>query len=349
MSWEELITLLHDSSSPPTTESPPSALPKRKAANLLTCMDEKDIVELHHHPNSSLPLVCLCDTPNPSDKKSHWTAEELHRITGCRHFCNYKHLILVNTDGQYINNVEFPVSLGTYTTIPKAPRGKPIDRTPSKYLDIVHINIAFGDCMSVGGFKYALIFVDRTTRFNWCFGLKSLHNDKIIATFLAFRSKAEHLATQFWCDCDEKLFGSHIRSFLHTEHSSIISSPARCQSANGLVESHWKIMVHMSRAYLTKKQMPRTFWYFAVKHLARMMNMFPGKYCNKLASPFMLVHGKRPDTRTWLSLFLLCYFHHDKVSDASRSKRQAHTMDGIIVGCSSTSNAILVYNPRNQC
>jgi hypothetical protein len=36
MSREELITLLHDSSSPPTTESTPLALPKRKAANLLT-------------------------------------------------------------------------------------------------------------------------------------------------------------------------------------------------------------------------------------------------------------------------------------------------------------------------
>ncbi len=62
----------------------------------------------------------------------------------------------------------------------------------------------------------------------------------------------------------------------------------------------------------------------------------------------MLVHEKRPDTRTWLPLFSLCYFHHDKDSDASRSKHQAHTMDGIVVGCSSSSNAILVYNPRNQ-
>jgi hypothetical protein len=58
MSQEELFTLLHDSSSPPTTASPPLALPKHKAANLLTCMVEEDIVELLHHPNSSLPLAC---------------------------------------------------------------------------------------------------------------------------------------------------------------------------------------------------------------------------------------------------------------------------------------------------
>ena len=50
-------------------------------------------------------------------------------------------------------------------------------------------------------------------------------------------------------------------------------------------------MVHMSRAYLTEKQMPRTFWYYAVNHAARMMNMIPGRYMGQLASPFMLVHG----------------------------------------------------------
>jgi hypothetical protein len=83
---------------------------------------------------------------------------------------------------------------------------------------------------------------------------------------MSFRAEAGRLARQFCCDCDEKLFGSHIRSFLHLESSSIIASPAGRQSANGLVESHWKIMVHMSRAYLTEKQMPRSFWYYAVKH-----------------------------------------------------------------------------------
>jgi hypothetical protein len=107
-------------------------------------------------------------------------------------------------------------------------------------------------------------------------------------------------------------------------------------------------MVHMSRAYLTEKQMLHTFWYFAVKHSARMMNMIPGTYLGHLASPFMLVHGVCPDQRTWLPIFSLCYFHHDNDSDASRSKHQAHTLDGIVVGRSSTSNAILVYNPRNQ-
>jgi hypothetical protein len=39
---------------------------------------------------------------------------------------------------------EFPMSLGTFMTIPKAPRGGAIAREQSFYLDIVHVDIAFG-------------------------------------------------------------------------------------------------------------------------------------------------------------------------------------------------------------
>ncbi len=91
-----------------------------------------------------------------------------------------------------------------------------------------------------------------------------------------------------------------------------------------------------------------TFRCFAIKHAACMMNMISGKYWDKLVSPFMLVHGVRPDPRTWLPIFLLCYFHHKKDSDALQSKNQPHTLDGRFIRRSSTSNAILLYNSQNQ-
>ncbi len=344
MDREDLAKLLFPDTAL-TGSSPPNDQPKCNNLDHLVCMDEKDIIALLHKSESSPPAIRPCDTPNPSDTKSHWTAEELHCITGCQRFRNYKPLIAVSKDGTYINNGKFPIFIRAYTTIPKARQGKAIDCTSSKYLDVVHLDIAFGDCMSVGGFKYALIFVDRATRYNWCFGLKSLHCNDILSAFLAFQSEAGRLAKQVRCDCDDKLFCSNIPLFLHLEQSSIIASPAGWQSANGLVESHWKIMVHMSRTFLMEKQMPRTFWYFAIKHAARMMNMIPGKYKGKLTSPFMLVHGVCPDPRTWLPLFLLCYFHHNKDSNAPHSKNQAHTLDGIVIKQSSTSNALLVYHP----
>jgi hypothetical protein len=311
-------------------------------------MTQDEIIAQLHHPGTSLPPIRPSNHPNRSKTKSTWTPEELYHITGWRCFCNYCHIIDASKDGHLINTGEFPISLGSNTTIPKAPCGKLIDQTLSYYMDIVHINIAFGNCASVGGYKYALVFGDRATRYNWTFGLKSLQHDDIIAAFLAFQDEAGSLACQFRCICNEKLFGSSVWSFLHSNKSLIISSPAGRQSGNGLVKAHWKIMVHMSRAYLTEKQMPWSFWYFAICHTARMINVIPGKYKGKLASPFMLVYGVRPDQRAWLPIFSLCYFHHENDSNASRSKNQAHKLGGIIIGRNPTSTAILVYDLRNQ-
>ncbi|KAL7533244.1 hypothetical protein ACHAWF_004419 [Thalassiosira exigua] len=267
---------------------------------------------------------------------------------GCRWLRNFKHLIDTSKDGQWVNAGEFPLALGSYTSVPKAPRGKRLDRLCDRYLDVVHLDVAFGDCVSLGGSRYALIFADRATRHSWVFSLKSLSADHILECFKLFRSEAGAYAAEYRCDCDEKLFGSAIRSFLHSHGSKIIAAPSGRHSSNGFVESHWKTMVHMSRAYLTENQMPRKYWFYAVKHAARMMNMIPGKFRGKLASSFMLVHGVKPDQRMWIPIFSVCYFHHTKDGDDKRSHTQAHTLDGIIVGRSSTSNAILVYNPRTK-
>ncbi len=194
--------------------------------------------------------------------------------------------------------------LGTYTTIPKAPCGSAIDRKK--------IGIAFGDCVLVGGFQYSKIFVDRATHYNWVFGLKSLSKESNLSAFCLLRADAGSYAWCFHCDCDLKLFGSTIWVHLINNNSDIIAAAAGCQSSNGLVESHWKIMVHMAQAYLTKKQMPWPFWFYAVIHSARMMNAVPGKLVGKLASPFLLAHSVGYDKRAWFPLFLVCYFHHER-------------------------------------
>ncbi len=94
--------------------------------------------------------------------------------------------------------------------------------------------------------------------------------------------------------------------------------------------------------------MPWTFWFYAITHAACMMNTIPGKWKDRLALPLMLVHGVGHDVRTWTPLFLICYFHHQKYGDDTRSKHMAQTFNGVIVGRSPTSNALLVYNPCNR-
>ncbi len=106
------------------------------------------------------------------------------------------------------------------------------------YLDAVHMDIAFGDCVSIGGFRYALILVDRTTRYNWSFGLKDLTSANIISALRLFKASAGSLARCFYWDCDLKLFGSAVSKYLIDSLLKVVSAPAKRQSANGLIESH---------------------------------------------------------------------------------------------------------------
>ena len=237
LSCNKLIQLLYSVKHPPPS-STSGLLAPGSPTTRLECMSSEEIITKLHHPNSRPPPIRPCDTPNSSKTKRTYTLEELHRLTGCRCFRNYQHPIFSTKDGTLLNTGKFPLSLGTYATIPKTPSGKAIDRLPAKYLDIVHVDIAFGDCVYVSGYNFALIFVDHATCYNWKFGLKSLQHNDIQAAFLAFRDEAGSLARQFRCDCDEKLFGSAVRSFLHGNNLSIVASPAGRQSSNGLVESH---------------------------------------------------------------------------------------------------------------
>jgi hypothetical protein len=133
---------------------------------------------------------------------------------------------------------EFPVSLGSYARIHKPNRGSPIDHCKYKYLDAIHMNIAFGDCLSGGGFGYALILVDCATRYIWAFGLKNLSSDTILATIQLFCAATGSLTKCFYCDCDLKLFGTAISKDLIDNNSKVVAAPAKRQLSNSLVESH---------------------------------------------------------------------------------------------------------------
>jgi hypothetical protein len=184
------LQVLSDRLSGLTVSLPPSSGLDPVAPKLLSSLSHEEVVWLVHRPGSTLPPVCPCDRSNGSDTKTHWTSEELHRALGCRWFRNYKYIIQTSLDGQWIDGGEFPVLLGAFMTIPKAPRGGAIDRKQSFYLHIVHIDITFGDCVLVGGFWYSLVFVDQATRYNWVFGLKDLSSASIFAAFRLFRADA---------------------------------------------------------------------------------------------------------------------------------------------------------------
>ena len=92
------------------------------------------------------------------------------------------------------------------------------------------MNIAFGDCVSVGGYRYALILVDCVSRYNWAFGLKTLSSTCILLALCLFPATAGSLVRCFFCDCDPKLFGKAISDYLIDNKSKFVATPAKHQT-----------------------------------------------------------------------------------------------------------------------
>jgi hypothetical protein len=125
-------TMVPDSTAPPIPSSSPC---------LLSTMLRQDVICLLHHEGSTLPAVPPCNTANQSDTKTHWMAKELHCIMGCWKFQNYKHLLQVSQDGEWVDGGEFPPLLSLFATIPKAKRVDTLDKTKYEYVDAVHMDI----------------------------------------------------------------------------------------------------------------------------------------------------------------------------------------------------------------
>ena len=76
-----------------------------------------------------------------------------------------------------------------------------------------------------------------------------------------------------------------------------------------------------------------------------MLKEVPGQLGLKLTTAFELVKNAKPDSKTWFKLSSIVYFNHDTDNAESRSKLQAHILDGITVGRYDRYNSIIFYNP----
>ena len=160
----------HSAKQAPSLPAPPAPPPNPPASSLmppdifiLSTMSRDKICKHMHHPNITFPEVHRCDTPNESDKKVHWSDENLHRVPGCCSFKNSCRLLQCTCDRKYVSTGEHHMALGMYATIRKANHGKRIDCTVYHYLDNVHVHIGFGDTVALGGTQCCLVFVDHTT------------------------------------------------------------------------------------------------------------------------------------------------------------------------------------------
>ena len=135
-----------------------------------------------------------------------------------------------------------------------------------QYLDKVHMDIFFGDCVALGGHRYALLLVDVATRYCWLYRMSSLSSTSITSATEQFKSDAGRLSHWFHSNSDRKSIGGNDLQWILLNGSNIITAPDGRQSSNGLAKHTWRNLKKMARALITDKQVGREFWYSTVRH-----------------------------------------------------------------------------------
>jgi hypothetical protein len=165
------------------------------------------------------------------------------------------------------------LSVGNIVNIKRGRKGKSLQR-PKTALDVVGMDIGYGDGTSPGGFKYTLLLVDRTTRNTWVYGLRDMTGSTIAdAIWSFFISNAGGIPRRIQCDFDPRFLGGKVRRLLTTRGIRVMASPPNRQSQNGLVESHWKTATKMARSFLAEAHVPKSFWFWALRESVARMNL----------------------------------------------------------------------------
>ena len=149
----------------------------------------------------------------------------LHKIVGYQHFFHPNHIAIAPTNAKLIHTSNLPPTLGSFAITFNPPAGKTI-RKCRRFLDKCHMDIVYGDTLSLGGFCYALILVDVATRYCWIYGLTSLNSFAIIDALEQFHADANGLPKTFHTNFDTKFIGGQAHKWIITNKCQIIATPS---------------------------------------------------------------------------------------------------------------------------
>ena len=106
-----------------------------------------------HKDATDLPPILPSSTPAPYENRTQFELFNIHRIFGCRQFSNQKHLT-AETNASLVNSDLLPSTIVYFATIANPEKGKPIKKR-RQFLNKFHMDIVFGDCVTLGGHRYA--------------------------------------------------------------------------------------------------------------------------------------------------------------------------------------------------
>jgi dUTP pyrophosphatase len=235
---------------------------------------------------------------------------------------------------------------GMTASIKSSRRNTTPSTLPPNYSDVWHLDIGFGPCTAIGGIRYTLMCVDKSSRFKLVYGLKNLTTSlhTAITKFLIDSGRKPQLIRT---DFDQKLIGGKTKELLTSQGVKIEAAPPHRQHQNGLVERAWQTIVTMTRNWMASSQLPAKYWFFGVKRACEVLNLMPIKRHDKITTPFEVVYKKKANYRSLFPMFSTAYIKQVQ-EDGPGHKWKSRSLKCICVGTCPDSDALLFYHPPSK-
>ncbi len=155
---------------------------------------------------------------NTAPVSMRFTVQQLSRYFGLRSFKISEVLHDVcQPNFSFIKPSNAFLELGQVANIKKSQSNKTPIEWPDKFLEVVHCDIGYRDCKSIGnGALYCLTLVNRATRYSWIYPLKSLHHESLKSSFQQWITDCGGSPSRLYTDFDPKILDGPTASFLAT-------------------------------------------------------------------------------------------------------------------------------------
>nr|GEV16535.1 retrotransposon protein, putative, Ty1-copia subclass [Tanacetum cinerariifolium] len=190
--------------------------------------------------------------------------------------------------------LEMPLP-GVCTAIEEMMKKPPMARKPYTH-QVERAKDVYGLCkiMSRQGASYFVTFTDDFSRYGYVYLLK--HKHEVFETFKLFQKEVENqLGKTIKSLCSDRRGEYMSQEFLdHQKDHGIIAhrTPPYTPQHNGVSKRRNRTLLDMFRSMMSQTTLLKSFWDYALKTAARILNIVPTKKVEK--TPYEVWHGKAP-------------------------------------------------------
>nr|GEU56849.1 hypothetical protein [Tanacetum cinerariifolium] len=162
-------------------------------------------------------------------------------------------------------------------------------------LGLIHTNVCGPfKIMSRQEASYFVTFTDDFSRYSYVYLLK--HKHEVFETFKVFQKEVENQLEKtiksLRSDRGSKYTSQEFLDHLKKHGTIAHRTPPYTPQMNGVSERRNQTLLDMVRFMMSQTTLPKSFWDYALKSAARILNMVPTKKFDK--TPYKVWHGQAP-------------------------------------------------------